>query len=119
MSTQSQTFPIILSLVAAVAGAFAQYFYKVGSSYVLEVSIYKNWHIIFGLISFTAVLVLFIFAFRIGGRMFVIYPIYATTYIWGGLIAYYIDKEPINLWQIVGVAFIMVGVSVISLGYSR
>ncbi|HLE11199.1 MAG: hypothetical protein A2504_12485 [Bdellovibrionales bacterium RIFOXYD12_FULL_39_22] len=110
---------IFLSLVAAAIGALAQYFYKLGAARVLEIPIYKNVYIFLGLISFSAVLVLFIVAFRLGGKMFVIYPVYATTYIWSGLLAYFVAKEPINHWQIIGVICIMLGVSIISLGHEH
>jgi len=115
---EKQTLPIIYSLIAAVLGAGAQYFYKVGAKNIFEISLFKNWAIWMGLISFTLVLVLFIAAFRNGGRLFVIYPVYATTYIWGGLIAYHIEKESISNWQYVGVALIMLGVGVISVGHA-
>jgi len=110
----TQLYPVLLSLTAAVLGAVAQYFYKVGALKLTEIPFYKNYHLIGGMISFFWVLVLFIFAFRMGGRMFVVYPVYATTYIWGGLIAYYWAQEPINSWQLVGVGLIMGGVSLIS-----
>ncbi len=116
MNTTSQLLPICLSLTAAFLGAWAQYFYKIAALKLYEIPIYKNLHLIAGLLSFTIVLILFIYAFRIGGKMFVIYPIYATTYIWGGFIAYYLIKEPIGVWQIVGTSLIILGVISISLG---
>ena len=115
----SQTKPILLSLIAAVLGAVAQYCYKVGATKIDELGFLKNYYILIGLVSFTLVLVLFIFSFRMGGRMFVVYPVYATTYIWGGLISYYALKEPINSWQLIGVALIMVGVSFISFQHAK
>jgi hypothetical protein len=115
IKTASQLYPILLSLVAALLGALAQYFFKTGSLQLTQVPIYKNYYLFGGLISFFWVLVLFIFAFRMGGRMFVVYPVYATTYIWGGLIAYYWAQEPINSWQLGGVALIIAGVSLISI----
>jgi hypothetical protein len=114
MKDESQLYPIILSLIAAILGALAQYFYKIGALKLTEIPLYKNFYLLGGMISFFWVLLLFIFAFRLGGRMFVIYPVYATTYIWGGLIAYYWAQEPINSWQIAGVGLIMSGVSLIS-----
>lgn len=118
MSSSSQFFPIALSLIAAALGAWAQYFYKIAAGKLGVVSIIKNYHLMAGLACFTGVLVLLIIAFRFGGKMFVVYPVYATTYIWGGLISYYLLKEAINTWQILGVVLIMVGVAVVSLGHS-
>ena len=115
----SQTIPIFLSLLAAILGAWAQYFYKIGAGKFSTVSLLKNYHLYAGVVSFTWVLILFLVAFRLGGKMFVIYPVYATTYIWSGLIAYYLVKEPINSWQIGGTALIILGVSFISLGHTN
>ncbi len=115
----SQAIPIILSLVAAMGGAFANWFYKVGANNIGEVAWHKNWYILAGLISFTSVLVLFLLAYKLGGRLFVIYPVYATTYIWAGLIGVYIDKEPWSIWQIIGVGLILMGVSMTAIGYQE
>ncbi|MEE3078287.1 MAG: hypothetical protein VX341_03040 [Bdellovibrionota bacterium] len=110
----SQTLPIIISLVAAFLGAWAQYFYKLGATR-LDLKNYLNNHNIFlGMISFTLVLILFIWAFRIGGKMYVVYPVYATTYIWGGLIAFYLLKESFGPWSITGALLIILGVMLIS-----
>jgi len=113
----SQTIPIVLGLIAAVAGAFANWFYKAGAEQFGELAWYKNWYIVEGLFSFTAVLILFLWAFKLGGRLFIVYPVYATTYIWAGLIGIYIDKEPWSIWQLIGVGLIIVGVSVVSIGH--
>lgn len=110
-----QLYPILLSLVAAFFGAWAQFFYKNAAAKLFSVHIIKNYHLYFGLISFFVVLVLFMTAFRLGGRMLVIYPVYATTYIWNGIIASTLGKEQFNFWQILGTTFIILGVSVISL----
>ena len=45
-------------------------------------------------------LVLFVAAFKCGGSPTVLYPVYATTFIWAafiGLLAYQIPIKPINL----------------------
>jgi drug/metabolite transporter (DMT)-like permease len=116
MSTQ--TVPILLSLLAAILGAMAQYLYKVGAAELNLLTIYKNFHLIGGIISFTWVLILFLIAFKMGGKMFVIYPVYATTYIWSGLIAHFVLKEPINHWQWLGTGLIIIGVSFIGFGHA-
>ena len=110
----SQTLPIIISLVAAFLGAWAQYFYKIGATKLDLKNILNNHNIFLGMINFTLVLGLFIWAFRIGGKMYVVYPVYATTYIWGGLIAFYLLKETIGPWSLAGALFIILGVILIS-----
>lgn len=113
---QSQLTPILMTLVAAVSGALAQFFYKKAALNFTEVPIWNNFSLFAGLALFTLVLVLFIVAFRMGGRLFVIYPVYATTYIWVGLLGVFIGKEPWTWVQLVGVATIILGVTLIGVG---
>ena len=80
---------ILCFLAAAFSGALGQYLYKSGAdaagsgwrSYVL------NWQLALGVRCCILVMVLFVAAFRIGGRMTVLYPICATTFIRAALIA--------------------------------
>jgi len=117
--TNSQVLPILLNLVAAVFGALGQWLYKIGASHLKEIPIYKNWQIFVGMLLFCVVMVLFVAAFRLGGRLSVTYPVYATTFVWGMLIAIFLDKEPWAMAQIIGVLLILVGVSLIAAFYPR
>lgn len=114
MKEQNQTIPILFILVAAIFGAAAQYFFKQGSLRLMEVFILKNYYLIAGLVSFWIVLALIILSFRYGGKMMVVYPTYGTTYIWGLLIAHYIDKEVITPVQIAGIFVIIFGIALVS-----
>lgn len=114
MKEQNQLVPILLILVAAVFGAAAQYFFKQGSVRLMEVFILKNYYLIAGLVSFWIVLLLILLSFRLGGKMMVVYPTYGTTYIWGLLIAHYMDKELINPVQIGGIFIIILGIGLVS-----
>ena len=111
-----QLTPILLNLVAAVLGAFGQYAYKKGSAQVGQVSILQNYSIWIGVLLFCGVMVLFVLAYKMGGRISVVYPFYATTFIWGALIGFYLEKEPFH-WTIVGGSLlIMLGLVVIARG---
>ena len=110
----SQTWPMILNLVAAVIGAVGQWLYKLGSQQLGHISIWKNWQIFVGMFLFCIVMVLFVIAFKMGGRLAVTYPIYATTFIWGTGIAIYFDKEPWAWMQLAGIGLIVVGVSFVA-----
>ncbi len=103
-----QKWPIFLNLVAALFGAFGQYFYKIGAQKSDLVSI------LIGVVLFIGVMALFVFAYRLGGKISVVYPFYATTFIWGALIGYYFEKEPLNQWMLVGLALILVGLTLIA-----
>ena len=116
-SSPSQAFPILLYLIAGVLGASGQYLYKMGAQRLASEPIYRNWPIFSGMALFCVVMVLFVLGFKAGGKMSVVYPIYATTFVWGTLIAVWLDKEPVSLTQWMGIATIVVGVSLIAIGH--
>lgn len=112
----NQTLPIILNLLAAIAGAAGQYFYKLGSSQLDVIPLYRNVALLAGVILFCVVMTLFVTAFRMGGRMSIVYPAYATTFIWATFIAVFIAKEPWSIAQLLGVTTIIAGVALIAIG---
>ncbi|MDG0815410.1 hypothetical protein [Bdellovibrio svalbardensis] len=111
----NQTIPIILNLIAAIFGAGGQYFYKVGASKMKLVPLYQNWHIFMGILSFCVVMVLFVIAYRLGGKISVVFPIYATTFLWGTLLEMVIDKQNLTLPQWLGTALVIIGISIIAI----
>jgi drug/metabolite transporter (DMT)-like permease len=116
---ESQRIPILLYLLAGVLGAFGQYFYKVGARNLSLVPILRNYHLFSGVAMFAIVMVLFVAGFKLGGRMSVVYPVYATTFLWGALIAFKMEGEPIHFLQLIGIAVIVVGVSLVAIGSGR
>ena len=80
---------IVMFLAAALFGAAGQYLYKSGadaaggtiSSYIV------NPRLLAGVVCYVAVMALFVAAFKKGGSLTVLYPIYASTFIWAALIA--------------------------------
>jgi drug/metabolite transporter (DMT)-like permease len=115
----SQTLPIILNLIAAVLGAIGQWLYKIGGKQLGLGPILKNWQLFTGMALFCVVMVLFVYAFKLGGRLSVVYPVYATTFVWGMLIAVNLDHEPWAWTQVMGVGLVVLGVSVIAFGYPK
>jgi multidrug transporter EmrE-like cation transporter len=114
MAQNTQLVPILLNVLAAFISAFGQYLYKIGSAKLGVEPIYKNYHIFSGIVLFTVVMVLFLTAFKLGGRLSVTYPIYASTFLWGALIGVYFDKEPWSYGQAFGVFFILVGITLVA-----
>ena len=102
---------IIFFILAAVLGALGQYLYKSGAdlagngvaSYVL------NWRLLAGVGCYIAVMTLFVAAFRKGGSLTVLYPIYASTFIWAALLALLFQAIPIRPINIAGMGFLVVG----------
>jgi drug/metabolite transporter (DMT)-like permease len=54
-------------------------------------------------------MVLFVAAFKKGGALTVLYPIYATTFIWAALLALYVYGTPIKPINISGMALLVGG----------
>ena len=103
-----QKIPILLNLLAAVFGAFGQYFYKNGAqkSDLLSIGI--------GVLLFIGVMALFVVAYKLGGKISVVYPFYATTFIWGAWIGSYFENEPWTHWNFLGLGLILLGLTVIA-----
>jgi len=89
-------------LAASVLGALGQFLYKSGadaaqgglSSYLL------NGRLLGGVGCYDGVMVLFVAAFKRGGSLSVLYPIYASTFIFAallGAIAYETPIKPVNV----------------------
>jgi len=102
---------VIFFLVASVLGALGQYFYKSGaddasgglSTYLL------NWKLLCGVACYVAVMGLFVAAFKKGGAMSVLYPVYSTTFIWAAIIsmvAFGTTIKPVNM---IGMGLLVAG----------
>ena len=103
-------------LVASLLGAVAPFFFEHGSRQlqgrVLEF-VLNPW-IIAGMATYLTVMVFFTYAFRIGGTVKVLYPIYASTFIWAAVIAWLRHGTPIEPIHIGGMACLMTGIVLMS-----
>ncbi|WP_419194241.1 hypothetical protein [Novipirellula herctigrandis] len=54
-------------------------------------------------------MILFVVAFRIGGSLAVLYPIYASTFIWAALIAWFAYDTPITRVHVFGWILLILG----------
>lgn len=102
---------ILCFLVAAFLGALGQFLYKSGAdratgalhSYVL------NGRILGGVLCYLAVMVLFVAAFRRGGALSLLYPVYATTFIWAAVIAQWAYGTSIKPVNVLGMVCLVAG----------
>ncbi len=113
MTSPAQTplFSIACFVIASLLGAVGQFLYKSGADKATDTlpSYLLNWRILTGVVSYIAVMVLFVTAFKRGGALTVLYPIYATTFIWAALIALAAYGVPIKFVNIAGMALLIVG----------
>ena len=102
---------IAMFLVASLLGAVGQFLYKSGADSAGKtlVSYLANWRILVGVGCYVGVRVLFVAAFKRGGSLTVLYPVYATTFIWAALIAMLAYGEPIKLVNVLGMALLIGG----------
>lgn len=102
---------ILMFLTAAFFGALGQYFYKSGAELANQgvLSYIANPRLILGVACYLAVMVLFMAAFKRGGSMATLYPIYASTFIWGAVISHFAFGTEIRLVNILGMGLIGLG----------
>jgi multidrug transporter EmrE-like cation transporter len=98
-------------LAASLFGAVGQYLYKSGADTAdgTALGYLANWRLIVGVGCYVAVMGLFVAAFRRGGDLAVLYPLYATTFIWAAFIAWAAYGSPIRPVNIAGMAALVLG----------
>ncbi|MDP8201117.1 MAG: EamA family transporter [Candidatus Tenebribacter burtonii] len=112
----SQTVAILITLFCAFLASLGQTFFKIGSKTVNAnlISWIFNWRIILGMCLYGLSAVLFIIALK-HGKLSILYPIIASSYIWVMVISHFILKEQINYFNWIGVFLIICGVFMIAL----
>lgn len=93
---------ILFYVIASLLGAVGQYLFKSGADQVRggPLAALANGRILTGLLCYIAILVLQLSAFKRGGSLTVLYPIYACTFIWAAFlawIAFGTEIRPINV----------------------
>ncbi len=112
MLLNTPTLAIGSVLIASILGGIAPFLFEHGSKQLQGriTDFVLNPYIIAGMATYLAVMVFFTYAFRIGGSVKVLYPIYATTFIWAAVIAFFRHGSPIEPVHMLGMALLMVGI---------
>lgn len=102
---------IVLFAVAALFGAVGQYLYKSGADAAdgSPLGYLANVRLLGGVVCYVAVMVLFVAAFKRGGSLTVLYPVYASTFIWAALIAWCVYGTPIRAANVAGMMLLVLG----------
>lgn len=109
---------IICVLIASVLGAIGQFLFKLAATRGGAAPLgflWTPWALI-GLSCYIAVMMLFSLAFQRGGTVQVLYPIYATTFIWAAAMAWAIYGQPIRPIHVAGMILLIVGIICMSAG---
>lgn len=106
---------ILIVLFCALLGATGQIFFKLASGKFTfnPLTWFTNFHLIMGVLLYGLSAVLFVWSLKYG-EISVIYPIFATTYIWVSLFAYFYLGESISELKIIGIIFIILGIFLIA-----
>jgi multidrug transporter EmrE-like cation transporter len=101
---------IVLFAIAAVLGAAGQFLYKSGAARIADsLWSFLNLRLLGGAVCYVGVMVLFVAAFKRGGALSVLYPVYASTFIWAAIISLAAYGTPIKPANIAGMVLLVAG----------
>jgi multidrug transporter EmrE-like cation transporter len=102
---------VIYFAVAAFIGALGQFLYKSGADSTdgSALSYLLNAKLLTGVVCYMLVMVLFVAAFKKGGALSVLYPVYASTFIWAAVISFFAFGTPIRMVNVFGMLLLVGG----------
>ena len=112
----TKTWAIALILLTTALTSAAQVLYKYGAERLPE--IFTNTPLIAGMVLYGTGAVMMILAFK-GGDVNVLYPIFATSYVWVTLLSRFFFNEPLLPLKFVGVFSIVLGICFIGFGSKK
>lgn len=118
MPTKLWAIGIVLS--STLLTSTAQLFYKFGSEKLgFDIlSIIANIELIMGVVLYAIGGILLILSFR-GGEVSVLYPVYATSYVWVSFLSIYFLGEVMNIFKWLGIFIIIAGIVLIGYGSKK
>ena len=117
MSAQSFA-PQALVLVASVLGAAGQFVFQAASSRMASglAGFLREPRVFLGMACYLAVMALTTAAFKRGGSVATLYPIYALTFLWAALWGHVARAEALRPSQLAGLALLVLGISLTQSG---
>ena len=108
---------ILLILITTFLTSTAQILFKTTANDLVFdiVKIITNYNLLIGLLLYLVGGILVIISFRYG-EITILYPILATSYVWVNLLSNYFFDEQINIFKWMGIAAIIMGVSLLGFG---
>ncbi|MFA5364432.1 MAG: EamA family transporter [Candidatus Bathyarchaeia archaeon] len=106
---------LLLTALSALIGSVGQIMFKRGANNLqFDIKmLLSNYHLILGLAVYGVSTVLYVYSLS-KGDLSIIYPVVATSYIWTMMFSKIFLKEQIGLISWAGVAFILLGVTLIA-----
>ncbi|NLS93819.1 MAG: hypothetical protein GXX96_16785 [Planctomycetaceae bacterium] len=109
---------VVCMLVASILGAAGQYLYKAGTDRSPDggISMFVSPWILGGMACYVAVMFLFTQAFRAGGSVTVLYPVYALTFVWAAVLGLLLFGQPIRPVHLFGMILLISGIYLMGIG---
>jgi multidrug transporter EmrE-like cation transporter len=107
---------MLLVLAASLLGAVGQFLFQHASKATkggLVATLLSPWALA-GMASYVSVMILFTTAFRMGGSVKVLYPIYASTFIWAALLSLAFFGQPVRPIHGLGMLLLVLGIACMS-----
>ena len=103
---------ILMILIASLCGATGSFLYKTGAKAGSDtlMACLTNPRLLGGVTCYIAVMILFVSAFRKGGALTVLYPVYATTFIFAAIISWFAFGTPIRPINLAGMTLLVFGI---------
>lgn len=110
-------FAIVLVLIATIIGAFGALFLKYGAEKLTRSNkwTFINKRLIVGVFLYGVSSIFFLIALK-NGELSVLYPLTSLSYVWISLLSIKMLGEKMNFLKWLGIAAILIGVSLIGFG---
>jgi len=110
-------FAVSLVLIATIIGAFGALFLKYGAEKLTRSNkwTFINIRLVFGVFLYGLSSIFFLIALK-NGELSVLYPLTSLSYVWISLLSIKMLNEKMNFFKWLGIAAILIGVSLIGLG---
>ena len=118
MLVNTPVISIACVLAASVLGAGGQYLFKLGTDQTTggALAFLRSPWVWLGMGCYLLVMVLFSHAFRRGGTVTVLYPIYASTFIWAAVMGWVFYAQPIRPIHLFGMLLLVAGMVCMGVG---
>jgi drug/metabolite transporter (DMT)-like permease len=104
---------ILLVVICTIVTSVGQILWKFGANRLPE--IITNWPLILGFVLHIIAAGILITSFKTG-EVSVLFPMYATNYVWVSLLSRYYFGEPLNAFKWAGMAAVIIGVVLLGRG---
>lgn len=105
------TLGIIFILISSVFGAFGTLYFKLGASNKINL---KNTKLMYAVGLSSISFVFYLYALKQAPLTF-IYLTASVSYIWSIVLAKYVLKETINKYKVIGIIFLLVGITALNI----